>query len=598
MARISNGSVSSDEAQTPVAALPPSKKPSLVPLAGGVAGALLGRVRAALDRVLYSSFIWRQMLAGPAPDRLLAQPRSFFPKSIVQAQQILEGRYRLVGGEAEASDGSPFFAEAPSEQWLESLHSFEWLRHLEAVGGEPMQAHVRQLLAHWIRTFGQDWSDVAWRPHVTARRLMVWASLGRLILTNSDILFRSRVLWSMARQARHLALTATKAPPGLPRLTAIIGLVQSGMTLPDGEKRLAKGLHLLAEELTTQILADGGHISRNPESVLVVMSDLLALNDAMRQRHIVVPATIRRALDRMAPMVRFLTLGDGRLASFNGGTEGPDGWSALLLTHEESSHRVLTHAPHTGYDGLTGGSTAIVVDVGVPPPPELSAEAHAGTLSFEMSLGRERLIVNCGSPTTRGADWMAATRATAAHSTLTIADSSSGNVLAQHFAVRLLGARLLPGPTHVEVKRNEVENGIWLHMNHDGYVKPFGLFHERELFLSNDGSRLEGHDRVSPRGRKADQPPLPLAVRFHLHPDIRVALNAEGHTAVLTAPSGAAWRFETESADLALGESVYCGAGDALRKTAQLVIASMSSAEPVSLKWTLRRLSDDIPSPF
>ena len=556
--------------------------------------AFADQVRGSFESMLYDSFMWRRVLAGPAPDRLLAQPKSFFPKSLVEGERIIAGRFRLPGGEADASDGSPFFTPAPSVQWSENLHGFAWLRHLQAIGGEQVQEHARQLIAHWIRAHGQNWSDVPWRPHVIARRLMTWASFGRFVLANADILFRSRVLWTMARQARHLAATVTRAPPGLPRLTAIIGLVHSGVTLPDAEQRLAKGLHLLSEELTAQILADGGHISRNPEAVLVVMSDLLSLIDAMRLRNMAVPATVRRAIDRMTPMVRFMTLGDGKLANFNGGTEGADGWSASLLMHEEAAHRVLTHASHTAYDGMNSGPTILLVDVGCAPPPAISTEAHAGTLAFEMSVDSERLIVNCGAPLTKGAEWLQATRATAAHSTLTIADTSSAPLVAQEFALRLLGPRLLAGPTHSESKREESADGHWLHMNHDGYVKPFGLLHERDLYLSNDGAKLIGTDRVVPRGRRADATPAPLALRFHLHPNVRATLDAENKTAMLALASGAAWRFET-SGDLGIAESIYCEAGDAIRKTSQLVVTATAHAEPIELTWTLSRIRDAVP---
>jgi uncharacterized heparinase superfamily protein len=554
-------------------------------------------VRAAAEGFVFSSAIWRQtVLAGPAPDRLLAQPRSFFTKSAREARLMTAGRYRFSGGEADVSDGSPFFSQAPSVEWLENLHAFAWLRHFEAVGDEASQEYARQLIAHWLRTYGQNWSDVAWRPHVIARRLMTWASFGRFILSHADILFRSRVLWSMARQARHLSATVTRAPAGLPYLTAIIGLVQSGVTLPDGEKRLSKGLQLLSDEMAKQVLGDGGHISRNPESVLVLMSDLNSLMDAMRQRNMAVPANVKRAIDRMIPMIRLMTLGDGRLAAFNGGTEGPDGWAASLLIHEQAAHRRQNSATQSGYEGLAAGPTKLVVDVGLGPPPEVSTEAHAGALAFEMTAGAERLIVNCGTPLTKGAEWMQATRATAAHSTLTVADTSSAPLIAHPLALNLLGPRLTQGPVRIEIKRHEGADGHGLQMNHDGYVKPFGLLHERDLYLSTDGSRLNGADRVVPRGSNPDAAATPFALRFHLHPAVRPTLDPEKKTVMLALESGAAWRFEA-SANVALAESVYCEAGDVIRKTAQIVISASSAPMPVEVTWSLARVRDGVPTP-
>lgn len=586
MAKTSDGSAVVEAGEAAVQRRAP-KRPSSLSLSGAMMRGATAKTRTILDRQLYASAFWKQVLAGPAPDRLLAMPRSHFRKSIAEAELMMKGRYRLIGGEGVTRDGSPFFIEPPSELWLESLHSFEWLRHLEAAGGEPTQAHVRQLIAHWIRTYGQQWNDIPWRPHVIARRLMTWSSFGRLILVNAEILFRSRALWSMARQARHLEKTVTKAPPGLPRMTAVIGLVVSGVALPDGERRLAKGLHLLAEELSTQILPDGGHISRNPETLLVIMSDLLSLLDGMRQREIAVPATIRRALDRMTPMVRFMQMGDNRLAAFNGGSEAVDGWPAALLTYDETRGRALPHAPQSGYQRLAAGEMIVVVDAGAGPPAEYSLDAHAGCLSFEMSIGAQRLVVNCGTIKTKGPEWAQATRATAAHSTLTIADTSSAHVVANKTALRLLGARLLPGPTHVDVKRQDVEDGVWLNATHDGYVKPFGYTHERSLFLSNDGREFRGEDFVVAQARKA-RAGLPVNVQFHLHPDVGVTLDDDAMGASLALPGGERWRFEADGAKIEVAESVHCGAGDNSRPTSQLVISTATTNETAGVKWRFK----------
>ena len=548
-----------------------------------VAGASVS-VGASWQRLLHKSPFWQRSLNGPAPDRILVNPRSFHPKSIAEAELLIMGRFRLPGGDATARDGSPFFIKAPSEQWAEALHSFHWLRHFDAGGSEPVQEHLRQLIAHWIRTHG-SWHDIAWRPHVTARRLVTWAAFGRLILTNADVLFRSRVLLSMARQARHLLKTANTAPAGLDRLVAAIGLVQSGVFLPDGDARMAKGLHMLAEELGEQILPDGGHISRNPEAVLSVASDLLSLVDAMTQRDLIVPVTIRRALDRMMPMIRFMLHGDGRLALFNGGTEGVGGWAQTLLSYDTGRARETLHSTQAGYHRIACGETLLIADCGVAPPAQVSHGAHAGVLSFELSVGEERMIVNGGTAPMKGAEWVQAMRATAAHSTVTIADTSSAHVVSGVWARRLLGARLTDGPTRIEHKRHENESGILLNTSHDGYVKPFALAHERDIFVAHDGNDIRGEDRLVPRGAAASHR---FAARFHLHPSVKAARGADRKSVVLTLPSGTAWRFGAD-ADVDLADGVYLGSGDAIRKTQQIVISGASGGEPTTVKWALKK---------
>ena len=534
-------------------------------------------------KLLYRSKIWQRTLNGPAPDRLLVYPRSYHPKSPAEAELMLMGRFRLAGGEATTRDGSPFFIAAPSTLWSESLHGFHWLRHFDAGGSEPFQEHLRQLIAHWVRNYGA-YHETAWRPHVVARRLMTWASFGKLILSNSDVVFRSRVLLSMARQARHLSKTAEFAPAGVPRMTAAIGLVHSGACLPDGEVRQTKGLHLLAEELSSQVFQDGGHVSRNPEALLEVASDLLSLVDAMTQRDMIVPVTIRRALDRMMPMIRFLRHDDGRLAVFNGGSEGIAGWAETILTADTGRVRSVTQASQSGYQRVNCGDTHIILDCGSPPPTDYAMQAHAGALSFELSAGQERIIVNCGSSPTKGVEWQSAMRATAAHSTLTIADQSSAHILASGFPFRLLGPRLMDGPKVIECKRRESEDGVYLDMSQDGYVSRFQLNHERRMFVSHDGADIRGEDRLAPQTTK----PLSqnFSVRFHLHPAVKVLKAGKG--VVLTLASGATWRFSTD-ADLEISESVYLATANQIKKTQQIVLTGKSGDTTSSVKWALKR---------
>ena len=63
--------------------------------------------------------------------------------------------------------------------------------------------------------------------------------------------------------------------------------------------------------------------------------------------------------------------------------------------------------------------------LGVPPPLGMSQEAHAGCLSFELSHGLQRIVVNCGLPAANRETWRQVARATAAHSTVVFNDTSS-----------------------------------------------------------------------------------------------------------------------------------------------------------------------------
>ena len=85
--------------------------------------------------------------------------------------------------------------------------------------------------------------------------------------------------------------------------------------------------------------------------------------------------------------------------------------------------------PQSGYHRLTCGSTLVIADIGPGAPAAVSTHAHAGCLSFELSVAEERIIVNCGASLLKGVEWEQAMRATAAHSTVTVADTSSAHIV-------------------------------------------------------------------------------------------------------------------------------------------------------------------------
>ena len=141
------------------------------------------------------------------------------------------------------------------------------------------------------------------------------------------------------------------------------------------------------------------------------------------------PHILRNAHDRMAPMLRFFRHGDGALALFQGGAESDAQMIAGLLARDDVRGQPFHHARHSGYQRLAAGRTMCLLDCGKTPQGAFALDAHAGFLAFELSSGQDRMVVNCGAGGASARAWNAALRATAAHSTVTLADTSSARML-------------------------------------------------------------------------------------------------------------------------------------------------------------------------
>lgn len=545
-----------------------------------IARAALRRLLAPLRTAWRRNWFYRRLLKGRLSDRIVFHPHDALPRRLEDADALLRGRFRFAGETVDILEGSIFDHVPPSRAWHAQLHGFAWLAPLAAAGGEPARTLAKNLIAQWVRRYPR-YSEPEWSPDVMAHRLIQIFVHGRFVVPNSDVLWRSRLFVSLREQSRQLARIAAKAPDGFPRFETAAALVLTGTCLDDSPRRLEQGIERLEAEIARQILPDGGYADRSPESLLHAYRHIVMAMDALTAIDHPMPGALLSARDRMAPMLRFFRHGDEALAVFNGGHECDRRAVTGLLARDDVRGASFAYAPHSKFQRLAAAKTYVVMDCGTVPEGVYANTAHAGCLSFEFSAGAQRIAVNCGA----SAKWDGALRATAAHSTVTLADRSVASILSPGMVRNLVGARMLGGPANVTSERRETAHGWLVEARHDAYLRDLGVLHERRLVLSRDGQTLTGGDTLVPqRVRKVA---TPYAVRFHIHPDVRVS-PSQGGDILLKLPNGDGWRFRA-GGQAAIEESIYLG-GDIARKTEQLVISGTVGSEPAEIAWVFERI--------
>jgi uncharacterized heparinase superfamily protein len=540
---------------------------------------------------LTSHPLYRWRIGLQVPERLVIAPQDLRTGDPTHASEIYAGRFVFAGKPVTTDGRSPFEIEPPSREWAETLLGFSWLRHLRSAGTAIARENARALVADWIALHG-GWHALSWEPEILSRRLVSWLTQAPLILQDADHDFYRAFLRSLARQVRYLRRTASETRDGYPRLLAAIALCFAGLCLAREVRLLKVGTRRLIEELEWQILSDGGHVSRNPGILIEILLDLLPLRQAYEARNVPPPNALQNAIERMMPMLRFFRLGDGTLAQFNGMGETQVGLLATVLAYDDARGTPVSDAPDSGYQRLAAGGSVLVADTGTPPPVPVSYEAHAGCLSFEFSAGPQRIVVNCGMPSIQRDAWRQVARATAAHSTVTLNDTSSCRFLTHAAYSRVFGIPIVAGPTAVRVTRVERDGAFLVRAAHDGYGPRFGIMHQRSWRLANDGSRLDGEDVFFPVEGDEIPPETPdvFAIRFHLHPSIKASRLADGRNVLLVLPGAAkeTWLFSAPNMRVDLEESVFLSATDGPRRTSQIVISGQARLVPRVI-WTFIR---------
>jgi uncharacterized heparinase superfamily protein len=163
-------------------------------------------------------------------------------------------------------------------------------------------------------------------------------------------------------------------------------------------------------------------------------------------------------------------------------------------------------------------------------------------------------------------------------------------ILAPGLARRLLGPRLLASSSsYPETDRRETSNGTRVQASHAYYVSEFGIVHRRDVTLAPRGTKLTGCDYLLPEPADSSEA-VPFAVRFHIHPDVRVSSSLSGDI-LLKLPNGEGWRFR-HGGEVVIEESVYVGQGS-IRRGEQLVLNGLVKGAPVEIAWTFEQIGAD-----
>ena len=524
-------------------------------------------------------------------DRLLIAPQDLRTADATRANEIYSGRFAFAGKVVLCDRRSIFEMEPPSDEWAAALLGFGWLRHLRAAESAITRANARALVDEWITLQG-SWHPIAWRPDVLSRRIISWLSQATLVLKDADVRFYRRYLRSLVRQVRFLRHTAGDARRGVARLQAVVALSYASLCIAGEARHIKSTTDRLKREIEQQILPDGGHISRDPGATIEILLELLPLRQAFASRNIAPPQAVLNAIDRMMPMLRFFRHSEGTFAHFNGMGATPADLLLTLLAYDEARGAPFSNAPYSGYQRIEAGGGVAIVDTGRPPPIEMSLDAHAGCLSFEFSSPKQSLIiVNCGVPAASREAWRQLARATPAHSTVTFNNVSSARFVELAALRRMLGGSpIVSGPANVMVSRDDNSDMLVLRASHDGYARRFGIIHERVLMLAPDGLQLHGEDifldaQGAPRLRSARDE---FAVRFHLHPSVRVNRLTDGHGVILMTPNKEVWILSAHHDRVELEESVYLAGSEGPRRTLQVVIYGHARTAS-RVQWSLQQ---------
>jgi uncharacterized heparinase superfamily protein len=469
---------------------------------------LYGRVRFKLYRPRVRAIIFNQALRVPL---------CIWHKSAARAASMLgPTQFRFLTHTHTLPAQGGWNDPSLEKLWLYNLHYFDDLNAADA--GKRLAWH-QALLGRWVLENPPILGN-GWEPYPTSLRTVNWVKW--LARGNAAV---PGMLESLALQAGWLAKRLEWHLLGNHLFANAKALVFAGLLFegPQAASWLAKGLKIITRELPEQVLADGGNFERSPMYHAIFLEDVLDLvNAAMHWPGLVPDAQVavwRETAARMLGWLNGMTHPDGEIALFNDAAFGvapgvaellayarrlgvtaviadaihnpvqPMAWMPDQVRHDGAILATpnLVHFSDSGYVRMQKQDAVALLDVAPIGPDYLPGHAHADTLSFELSLFGQRVVVNGGTSRYGLGPERLRERGTAAHSTVQVAGQDSSEVWAGFRVAR----RAYPFGLQLQDKAGVLKVAC----SHDGYKRlPGAPVHRREWMMNAGG--LQVHDTV------------------------------------------------------------------------------------------------------
>ena len=235
-----------------------------------------------------------------------------------------------------------------------------------------------------------------------------------------------------------------------------------------------------------------------------------------------------------------------------------------------------------GYIFLKKKKYCLVADLGVPPEKEFSKDYQSGALSFEIFHEKEKLITNCGYFQNYNHKLNILSKSTAAHSTLSIDDRSSCK-----FKKDKLGYFTLENNIKISNKKVYHDDETWeIQGMHDGYLKEYGILHERNIKFITKEFKYIGEDIII---CKKNFRKVGFDIRFHLLPETN-AIKTQDKQSILLQLKKSGWKFTCNHKNFGVETGLYFGKKDSFTENKNIYVNGEITKEREIIKWEIKRI--------
>jgi uncharacterized heparinase superfamily protein len=461
------------------------------------------------------------------------------------------------------------------EKDYKNLNSFFWLFSLDL---KSSKKDTQNIILQWIDK-NHRYNSKSWEFDIMAKRIIAWTSNSRLTYEESDSNYKNNFNLIIKKQINHLINEIEGSKWVDDKMIGCAAIILSGLSYQDNEGHLKIGLNLLRKLVKYSFDNDGFPRSRSIRQLCFYLKYFILIREWFKESQSEIPDVINENIYYLGQAYA-LTWQDNKIdLLFNGNHETNnidfDHYLKKLGYSFKNQNNELG-----GYAALNNKNISLIMDVGSSPEKKFSANYQAGALSFEIISNGKKLICNSGYFQNHNHELNELSKSTAIHSTLILDDRSSCKFNKSKSSKITHGLKIL--------KKDIIfEKNYWkINASHDGYLKQYGIVHEREIEFYPEQKKFIGHDKIISKNSFKN---LKFEIRFHLEPNIKT-MKTQDNKSILIDLDGEGWKFNSNQNNMNIDNGLYFGRKDTFIDNQNIVISGMTNEENQTIKWEITKL--------
>ena len=458
-----------------------------------------------------------------------------------------------------------------------NLNSFFWLFSLDL---KSSKKDVQNIISEWIEK-NHKYNSRNWEVDIVAKRIIAWLSNSKLTYEDSSADYKKKFNNIIKKQINHLINEIKTSEWISDKMISCSAVILAGLSYKNKDAYLDIGLNLLKKLIRFSFDNDGFPKSRNIRQLNFYLKYFVLIREWLKESQNEIPEFINENIYYLGQAYVFTWQNNKRDLLFNGNYENNsvdfDNYLKRFGYNFKNQDNELG-----GYAILNNKKITLIMDVGSSPDKMFSSNYQAGSLSFEIISGGKKLICNSGYFQNFKHQLNKLSKSSAVHSTLILDDRSSCKFTKE----RNSKSKIFEGLKIV--KKNIVfEKNYWkINAAHDGYLKQYGVIHDREVEFYPEQMKFIGRDKIISKNNIKN---LKFEIRFHLEPSVKVMKTLDNKT-ILIDLDGEGWKFNSNNNTINIDNSLYFGKKNSFIDNQNIFISGMTKDENQTIKWEITKL--------